>query len=253
MLKAFLPACHTYTCTCTHACTHSLTNTGYIGSVPKEGKSDKLFFFPSFSVELCQSFAPCPLNRSTLTVCFTGQDCEVFCFHWELGSQMYTLIRCYAFFLVSHTHRICIPPRPPFSLLGSVPWQGGQSSCDSAVVCRMRSARGSLGTGRQPTKPLSQVFNSMKNTWSHLPDLKWPPTLFRISPRVLTPHHWMSHGCCSYWLWQLSLLLLIPSPPLCSCSFNASYSSYCMVIRGTWSDGGSLTALWSSERQQSWK
>lgn len=112
MLKAFLPACHTYTRT--HACTHSLTNTGCIGSIPKEGKSDKLFFFPSFSVELCESFAPSPLNRSTLTVCFTGQGCEVLCFNCEFGPQVYTLMRCYAFFLASRAHTFAFLPVLPF-------------------------------------------------------------------------------------------------------------------------------------------
>lgn len=34
-----------------------------------------------------------------------------------------------------------IPPLPPSSSLGSLPWQGGQTSCDSAAVCRMHSAK----------------------------------------------------------------------------------------------------------------
>lgn len=97
-----------------HAHAHVLTNTGYIGSIPKEGKSDKLFFFPSFCVEFYESFVPSPLNPSTLTVCFTGQGCEVLCFHRELGSQMYTFICCYAFFLAPHTHTFTFLPLLPF-------------------------------------------------------------------------------------------------------------------------------------------
>lgn len=41
-----------------------------------------------------------------------------------------------------HSNTLTFLPFLPFSLLGSLPWQRGQTSCDSAVVCRMHSASG---------------------------------------------------------------------------------------------------------------
>lgn len=83
---------------------------------------------------------------------------------------------------ITHVHSYqlpCVPPPPtrvpylrtgvpPFSLLGSLPRQGGQTSCDSAVVCRTHSARG-------PQAPDDNQPNRFPTAWKihshrHLPD-----------------------------------------------------------------------------------
>lgn len=229
-----------------HAHAHVLTNTGYIGSIPKEGKSDKLFFFPSFCVEFYESFVPSPLNPSTLTVCFTGQGCEVLCFHRELGSQMYTFICCYAFFSCAPYPHIYIPASSPFSLLGSLPWWGGQTSCDSAAVCRTCSARGPQALDdNQPN--LSRRFST---AWKiHGPICQtWNGLLHCLEFLCVSSDHFTECHTVAAVTGSDSLFLLIPSPPLFSCWFNASSSSYCMLIRGTWSDRGSSAAFYDRQK-----
>lgn len=169
-------------------------------------------------------------------------------FYWSgLWSFMFSLRICItdvcAYLLLCsfpYSH-IRIPSCPPFSLLGSLPWQGGQTSCDSAVVCRTRSARGpQTPDDNQPN--LSRRFSTawkihgpICQTWNGLLHcLEFPP----VSSDHFTECHTLAAVTGSD-----SFLLLIPTPPLFSCSFNASYSSYCMLIRGTWSDGGSSTPL----------
>lgn len=75
----------------THARSHFLTNTGYIGSIPKEGKPGKLFFLPVFSVESHESWRPPSFHVLSL-ICFPGLGDEVLCPPRIFGSQMYTLI-----------------------------------------------------------------------------------------------------------------------------------------------------------------
>lgn len=73
-----------------------------------------------------------------------------------LSEQMYTLTHicaslCFFFFpgtaSVTHSHSSPSPTSsphtaPPSPSPGSLPWQGGQTSCETAVVCRMHSAPG---------------------------------------------------------------------------------------------------------------
>lgn len=156
------------------------------------------------------------------------------------------------FFSCAPYSHIRIPPRPPLFLLGSLPWQGGQTSCDSAVGHRTRSAQ----SPQAPDDNLPNLSRRFSTAWKiHGPICQtWNGLLHCLEfPRVSSDHFTECHTVAAV-TGSDSFLLLIPSPPLSSCSFNASYSSYCMLIRGAWSERRLLHgSLWSSGRLQSWK
>lgn len=169
-LPASMPHTHAYT----------LALSGYIGCIPKEGKAgNAIFSFPPSPFFLwnivwilssgCSLLflSPLPFYHSILI--FPPFSLWQYTFYrsvlqshmWSLRVQfifleytctrtvysaMHPLVLLFlSFFLHNLSHTLTCwhsSPFPPFSLLGSLPWQRGQTSCDSAVVCRMHSAQG---------------------------------------------------------------------------------------------------------------
>ncbi len=174
--------------------------------------------------------------------------------------QLYIFLSCFSLSIsfcttsVTHQHTH-IPPLPPFSLLGSLPWQRGQTSCDSAVVCRMHSAQG------------PQALDDNQPNLSHRFSTAWKihRTICQTWNGLL---HCLEFHCCpqttSLNVTQFLLLgeltapfIISTSPPFCSAHLIGL-----VPLAVCWSQelGTVINAtrvisdscLWWSERQQCW-
>lgn len=140
-------AAHTHTCTHTVRHTHTHSLKGYIGHIPKEGKSGKsifFFFLCGIAWILCSGCSPLFLLPSpsiipsprfsptfSLTGCFTGQACEAECgcgefrscsvnrrahFHATVHLPFHTLYFPLSAKPQSHTNTLTFLPFLPFLL-----------------------------------------------------------------------------------------------------------------------------------------
>lgn len=139
---------------------------------------------------------------------------------------------------------------PPSSLLGSLPWQGGQTSCDSAVVCRIHSAQGPQALDdNQPN--LSHRFSTAWNIHRTICQ-KWPAAAFPQTTSLNATQSLLQKSRQSSPLYYLSFSTMV------FCSFTRTCSSFCMLITGTQSnEEGNVrhisdSSLWCCERRLTW-
>lgn len=149
-------------------------------------------------------------------------------------------MRCYAFFLAFRTHTFAFLPVLPFPCWAACHGREVRRH----VILQWCVERIQPGRPQAPDDNQPKLSRRFSTAWKiHGPICQtWNGLLHCLEfPRVSSDRFTECHTVAAV-TGSDSFLLLIPSPPLFACSFNASYSSYCMLIRGTWSDRGSSTA-----------